>query len=122
MILSQNVQMNPKFFKEIARRNVQVEMKHFEHALEEVKPAFGVAEDDFATFLRGRLLNVGSEFEKVCCVSLKARHVVQIKTTVNTAIQQIKASASTQVISVLLEGPSGSGKTALASRLAVDSL
>jgi len=102
-----DLRVDQELSKKLARHSVSVQMHHFEKALEEVKPAFGVAEDDFATFLRGNIYNVGSEFERVM-------------TTVRTALDQLKSSASTQVISVLIEGPPGSGKSALASRLSVE--
>jgi len=89
-------------------RNIVVRRAHFEQALEEVKPSFGVDEDELRTYLRHELLDYGDTFN-------------QLRKTLNTLVNQVRTSKATPLLSVLLEGPNGSGKTSLAAQLAFDS-
>lgn len=89
-------------------REIIVRMEHFQMALEEVKPAFGVAEDALAPMLRGQMIDWGSPYQ----------HIVE---TLQKLVHQVKSSSQTQMLSVLLQGPDGTGKTALAASIAKDS-
>jgi len=84
---------------------IKVSRVDFVHALDEVKPAFGIDNDEFANCIKNGIINYGLPVEKL----LK---------TVELFIQQVRHSSRTPVVSVLLEGLPGSGKTALAAQLA----
>jgi vesicle-fusing ATPase len=83
-------------------------MANFEAALLEIKPAFGVDNDQLENSIRGGIIDFGPSFSKV----LKA---------CTDFIGEIKSSERTQLLTVLLEGKNGCGKTALAAHLALKS-
>jgi len=87
---------------------IKVVMDHFLTALDEITPAFGVAEDELATCLRGEMLDWGSPYQRIV-------H------TGKMLIRQVQQSKQTPLLSALIEGPAGSGKTALAAKLALES-
>jgi len=90
-------------------KNIQITMDDFMHALTEVKPAFGVSEDELKTILRqGDLIDYGDEFKT-------------IMKTGETLVRQVQHSEMTPLLSLLLEGPEGSGKTCIAAKLAMNS-
>jgi len=90
-------------------KNIQITMDDFLRALSEVKPAFGVSEDELKTLLRqGDLIDYGDEFK-------------QIMKTATTLVRQVQHSEQTPLLSMLLEGPEGAGKTCIAAKLAMDS-
>ncbi|SPQ95215.1 Vesicle-fusing ATPase [Plasmodiophora brassicae] len=88
--------------------DVLVKMAHFEQALLEVVPAFGVSEDELRACVRNGLVNYGPPFDKILedCRSF---------------INQIKNSEQTPLLSLLLHGEIGCGKTAIAAQLAMES-
>lgn len=86
--------------------NMKVNRDDFMHALEEVKPAFGVSEEELEAALEGGIVHFGPYIQKV--LRDGARFVGQV-TTANS------------LLSVLLHGPPGSGKTALAAKIALES-
>lgn len=88
--------------------DIRVGMADFEAALEEVKPAFGVAQDEMEPYLAHGLLDYGATF-------------VKLQNTCKSFIHQVQTSDTTNLLTVLLEGDSGSGKTTLAAHLAVHS-
>jgi vesicle-fusing ATPase len=88
--------------------NMKVNRDDFMKALDEVKPAFGVSEEELATALRGGILTFGN-------------HIMDIVNEGALFVQQVKNSTSEPLLSVLLHGPPGAGKTALAARIAIDS-
>jgi vesicle-fusing ATPase len=89
--------------------NIIVTMAHFEHALDEVIPSFGVQDDELQTLMRGEtLVDFSPEF-------------VKLARTGATLVEQVRNSDHTPLLSVLLEGSVGSGKTALAAKIALDS-
>jgi vesicle-fusing ATPase len=87
---------------------MQVNRADFMNALEEVKPAFGVSEEELESVMAQGIVHYSPYIENI--LREGASYVSQVQT-----------SASTTLLSVLLYGPSGSGKTALAARLAKDS-
>jgi vesicle-fusing ATPase len=93
---------------DVTGKSIVVRLEHFEMALNEVKAAFGVDEDELKMYLRSELLNYGGEYERIL-------------RTCQTLINQVRTSKATPLLSVLLEGPNGAGKTSLAAKLAVDS-
>ncbi|PLN83586.1 putative vesicular fusion ATPase [Aspergillus taichungensis] len=88
--------------------NLKVRQEDFYHALEEVKPAFGVAEEEFENCLSRGIIHYSPRINEI----LNEGHLF---------IKQVGAADATPLFSVLLHGPSASGKTALAARIAMDS-
>jgi vesicle-fusing ATPase len=88
--------------------NMKVNRDDFMKALEEVKPAFGVSEEELSTAVRGGILRFSP-------------HIDNILQDGMLFVNQVRESASEPLLSVLLHGPSGSGKTALAAKIAMDS-
>jgi len=88
-------------------RDLKVSMEHFEMALEEIKPEFGVAEEALGGRLERGFHSYGQEFEDL--VRTGSDLLAQVKNPANR----------TRRISLLLEGPIGCGKTALACQLAL---
>eukprot|EP00747_Dinoflagellata_sp_TGD_P182072 gnl/TRDRNA2_/TRDRNA2_36142_c0_seq1.p1 gnl/TRDRNA2_/TRDRNA2_36142_c0~~gnl/TRDRNA2_/TRDRNA2_36142_c0_seq1.p1 ORF type:complete len:732 (+),score=170.63 gnl/TRDRNA2_/TRDRNA2_36142_c0_seq1:79-2274(+) len=85
--------------------NISVTHEDFEHALTEVKPAFGQHDDDFQHCMRRGIIPYSSEFEHMLSTSM-------------SLIEQVRSSENTPLLSVLLHGPPSCGKTALAAHLA----
>lgn len=88
--------------------NMKVKRDDFMNALEEVKPLFGVAEEELESRLRGGIIHYSPNIESI--LDQGRRFVRQVRTEKSTPLQ-----------SILLYGPSGSGKTALAAKIALDS-
>ncbi|KAI9674121.1 MAG: transport between ER and Golgi ATPase protein [Caeruleum heppii] len=88
--------------------NMKVNRQDFFNALEEVKPAFGVSEDELATCIQGGIIHF-------------SKYISNILDEGRLFVQQVRKSESTPLVSVLLHGPPGSGKSALAAKMAIDS-
>ncbi|CZR58112.1 probable NsfA protein [Phialocephala subalpina] len=88
--------------------NMKVNRGDFMNALDEVKPAFGVSEEELETAMSAGILHYSPYIENI----LKDGRLF---------VDLVKNSATTSLLSVLLHGPPGSGKTALAARIAKDS-
>ncbi len=88
--------------------NMKVNRNDFQNALEEVKPAFGVSEEELESCIRGGIIHY-SPF------------IGNILDEGRLIIQQVQEAGSTPLFSVILHGPPGSGKTALAAKMAADS-
>ncbi len=88
--------------------NMKVNRHDFQNALEEVKPAFGVSEEELERCIRGGIIHY-SPF------------IGNILDEGRLIIKQVQDAASTPLFSVILHGPPGSGKTALAAKMAADS-
>lgn len=88
--------------------NMKVNRDDFQHALEEVKPAFGVSEEELANCLRGGIINFSPYIQDV----LQEGRLF---------VSQVRNSESTPLFSVCLHGAASSGKTALAAKIAIDS-
>ena len=87
---------------------ITVNRDDFEHAFDDVKPAFGVAEDEIQRLLRRGIIHF-SPF---------------IDTILNRGrlfARQVQEPDSTPLFSAILHGPPGSGTTALAAQIALDS-
>lgn len=85
--------------------NVTVAKIDFLEALEEIRPAFGAAEDDLEKCVLNGIIHFGP-------------HVGKILEKGNALVDLIKNSEKTPLTSHLLYGSPGSGKTALAATIA----
>jgi len=83
----------------------QVTREDFETALADIKPAFGVREDELARLIANGIISFGPDFDR-------------LETTLMKLVRQVTVSDRTPVVSVLLSGPAGSGKSALAAHIA----
>ncbi|PYH89462.1 putative vesicular fusion ATPase [Aspergillus ellipticus CBS 707.79] len=88
--------------------NMKVNRSDFHHALDEVKPAFGVSEEELSSRIQYGIIH----FSPVVNEILKEGQLF---------VKQVGNAESTPLFSVLLHGPTASGKTALAARIAIDS-
>lgn len=88
--------------------DMKVKHADFENALTEVKPAFGVSEEELSYCLRGGIIHFSQYIEDI----LKEG---------NLFVEQVRNPNSTALFSLCLHGPPGSGKTALAAKMAIDS-
>ncbi|KAI1982522.1 transport between ER and Golgi ATPase protein [Ophidiomyces ophidiicola] len=89
--------------------NMKVNRQDFQNALDEVKPAFGVSEEELESCIAGGIIHFSSAIDSI---------LEEGKLFVN---QVRDPESTTQLFSVLLHGPPGSGKTALAAKMAIDS-
>ena len=87
---------------------MKVNRQDFLNALDEVKPAFGVNEEELEVCLQGGIIHYAPHVDGI----LKEGHLF---------VEQVRKSERTPLVSVLLHGPTGSGKTALAAKIAKDS-
>lgn len=88
--------------------NLKVTMRDFMSAMDEVTPAFGVAEESLANCIPLGILPF-------------SQHINNILQKGAVYVDSIRKSAEISLRSVLIYGPPGSGKTALAARIALDS-
>ncbi|CDR87939.1 probable SEC18-vesicular-fusion protein, functional homolog of NSF [Sporisorium scitamineum] len=88
--------------------NMKVQHQDFLNALEEVKPAFGVAEEELSQVVQNGIMHFAPHID----VILRDGHL---------RVEQVRTSQRTPLVTVLLHGPSGSGKTALAATIAIAS-
>jgi vesicle-fusing ATPase len=83
---------------------MKVNRGDFMKALDEVKPAFGVSEEELANAIDRGILHYSPYIE----------HILNDG---RSFVNQVRNSATTSLLSVLLHGPPGSGKTALAAAI-----
>lgn len=86
--------------------NMKVNHSDFHHALDEVKPAFGVSEEELSSRIQYGIIHYSPVVNEI----LREGELF---------VKQV--GQSTPLFSVLLHGPTASGKTALAARIAIDS-
>ncbi|RYG68116.1 ATP-binding protein, partial [archaeon] len=105
--LARNV--NPASLKTLDDKAIKVEWADFERALLESSPAYGNKDNtEISTHFSNGICNYGNAFESLW-------------TSLNRLLNQVRQSARTPLLSVLLEGAVSSGKTAIAAKLAADS-
>lgn len=88
-------------------QNIRVQHEDFLRALEDVKPAFGVAEEELERAIRHGIIPFSP-------------HIERIRDDGRFFAKQI-ASGKQELFSVLLYGPNSAGKTALAADIALNS-
>lgn len=88
--------------------NMKVNRADFHHALDEVKPAFGVSEEELSSRIPYGIIHYSPMIDEI----LKEGELF---------VKQVSNAESSPLFSVLLHGPTASGKTALAARIAIDS-
>ncbi|XP_041671178.1 vesicle-fusing ATPase-like [Cheilinus undulatus] len=74
----------------------------------DIKPAFGTNQEDYASYIMNGIIRWGDA-------------VSEVMQDGELLVQQTKNSDRTPLVSVLLEGPPNSGKTALAAKISEDS-
>ncbi|KAJ1821340.1 transport between ER and Golgi ATPase protein [Coemansia sp. RSA 2675] len=85
--------------------DMKILREDFLSALEEVKPAFGIASEEFEQCTMNGII----EF---------APSVRELMQKAHLFVEQVQQSSRSPLVSLLLHGPSGSGKTALAATIA----
>ena len=88
--------------------NMRVNRDDFLCALDEVKPAFGVSEEELQQVVPNGIMHF-------------APHIDVILRDGQLRVEQVRTSQRTQLVTALLHGPPGSGKTALAATIAMAS-
>ncbi|TXT05060.1 hypothetical protein VHUM_03880 [Vanrija humicola] len=89
-------------------QNLKITRADFMHALDEVQPAFGVAEEELSEVIPQGII----KYSKSVSETLKDGSLL---------VEQVRHSERTPLVSCLIHGPPGSGKTALAAQIALDS-
>jgi vesicle-fusing ATPase len=88
--------------------NMKVNRADFMNALDEVKAAFGVSEEELETAMKNGIIHFSPYIENILNQGA-------------LAVDYIKSAPEASLLSVLLHGPPGSGKTAIAAKIAKDS-
>lgn len=86
-------------------KNIKVTMSDFEHALSEVKPAFGASDEDMLEQMPYGIIPFLNYVDEVLQMG-------------NALKEQVRTTETEKLVLVLLYGPAASGKTALAAKLA----
>ncbi|KAJ1733262.1 transport between ER and Golgi ATPase protein [Coemansia sp. Benny D160-2] len=87
---------------------MKIQRQDFINSLEEVKPAFGIASEEFEQCATNGII-------------MFAPHIEELLNKAHLFVEQVQQSKRSPLVSILLHGPSGSGKTALASKIAQES-
>ena len=88
--------------------DMQVRRVDFMHALDEVRPAFGVSEEELESVVQSGIIRFSPGIDDI----LREGQLF---------INQVRSSERTPLVSVLLYGPPGAGKSALAATMAMKS-
>ncbi|KAJ6058607.1 uncharacterized protein N7446_008190 [Penicillium canescens] len=88
--------------------NMKVNRADFLQSLDEVKPAFGVSEEELSSRIQYGIMHYSQTINEI----LREGELF---------VKQVGQAESTPLFSVLLHGPTSSGKTALAARIAINS-
>ncbi|KAJ2356588.1 transport between ER and Golgi ATPase protein [Coemansia sp. RSA 2618] len=85
--------------------DMQIMRQDFLNALDEVKPAFGIASEEFEQYAGNKIIEY-------------APHVTDILQQARVFVEQVRQDPDSPLVSLLLHGHSGCGKTALAATIA----
>ncbi|KAL7520558.1 hypothetical protein ACHAWX_005275 [Stephanocyclus meneghinianus] len=85
-----------------------VQFDDFQRALDDVTPKFGVNNQELKALYRNGFVPYGESFDL-------------LMGNMHRLVEQVRTSAKTPLMSVLLQGPVSSGKTAVAAKVAVES-
>ena len=108
-------------------------MDDFLGALEEVHPAFGVAETELQQCLANGVIEYSRDIAVNCLLTNKLIQLAHVLLKIDVIflqrilsdgklfVKQVQDSKVTPLVSVLLHGPPRSGKTALAAQIAMTS-
>lgn len=88
--------------------NMKVNRQDFMNALGEVRPAFGVSEEEFESCVQGGIIRYSQNIDNILAEG-------------RLFVEQVRKSEKTPLVSVLMHGPPGAGKTALAASIAMAS-
>ncbi|CCG83613.1 Vesicular-fusion protein sec18 [Taphrina deformans PYCC 5710] len=88
--------------------DIQIHRVDFMHALEEVRPAFGVSEEELESVVQSGIIHFSPGISDI----LREGQLF---------VSQVRQSERTPLVSVLLYGPPGAGKSALAATTAMNS-
>ncbi|CAE6996866.1 hypothetical protein P3342_000466 [Pyrenophora teres f. teres] len=88
--------------------DIKIKRADFLSALDDVKPLFGVAEEELGRRLQYGIIHFSPFIEDI----LREGRLY---------INQVRKPGSSSLLSVALHGPPGSGKTAMAAKMAIDS-
>jgi len=88
--------------------NIKIKREDFMHAMDEVKPAFGVSEEELQNCLHGGIIHYNP-------------YIKAIMDEGALFVKQVRSANSSPLFSVIFHGPGGAGKTALAAKIAMDS-
>ncbi|KAJ5861625.1 uncharacterized protein N7529_008935 [Penicillium soppii] len=88
--------------------NMKVKRADFLQSLDEVKPAFGVSEEELSSRIAYGIMHY-------------SQNISEILREGELFVKQVGKAQSTPLFSVLFHGPPSSGKTALAAQIAIDS-
>ena len=88
--------------------NLILEYSDFERALGDIEPKFGAKSTELKAFFRNGIVAYDDSFDT-------------IMSTMDRIVEQVRTSAKTPLMSVLLKGQPHTGKTAIAAKMAVES-
>jgi len=94
--------------KKLDTKNLVLQYSDFELALQDVEPKFGAKSQELKAFYRNGIVAYDDTFES-------------IMGTMGRIVEQVRSSAKTPLLSVLLKGNPSTGKTAIAAKVAVES-
>lgn len=94
--------------KPIDEESIKVTMNDFQHALQEIIPAFGASMDNLERCRLNGIVDCGRRHE-------------HIKERAMLLAEQVRVSKGSPLVTCLLEGPGGSGKSAMAATVGIDS-
>lgn len=89
-------------------KNLVLKFDDFERALNDVEPKFGAKSQELKAYFRNGFVPYGESFDS-------------LMGNMERLVEQVRTSARTPLMSVLLQGPPAVGKTAIAAKVAVDS-
>ena len=105
-----------------AVQGLRLKREDFIHALQEIRPAFGVSVQDLQNAIQNDIIPYDAVINvSPRCLIYFLPLLISFKETLKSAtlvVEQVRTSMRTTCSSILLYGPPGSGKTALAASIA----